>query len=96
MDMHWDAIIEGSWILQDFKYAEFLWMQTMHDVLNMSEYGWMMPYVWQGSEYGWSTFRRVLNKPLVLNMLGLKIWLGYECARVKKCAEYAWINLNMP
>ena len=28
--------------------------------------------LWQGSEYAWSTFQRVLNKPLVLNMLGLR------------------------
>ena len=57
---------------------------------------WLSDALWQGSEYAWSTFRRVLNKPLVLNKLGLKIWLGYECARVTQGVEYAWINLNMP
>ena len=57
---------------------------------------WLSDALWQGSKYAWSTFRRVLNKPLLLNMLGLKIWLGYECARVTQGVEYAWINLNMP
>ena len=30
--------------------------------------------LWQGSEYAWSMFHRVLNKPPIINMSGLKIW----------------------
>ena len=41
-----------------------------------------------GSEYAWSTFHRVLIKPPVLHMLGLRIWQGCEYARVTQGAEY--------
>ena len=43
---------------------------------------------WQGSEYVWSIFVRVLNQPLVLNMPGLKICQGCEYARVTHGAEH--------
>ena len=56
---------------------------------------WMNNALRQGSEYAWSTFCRILNKSLVLNMIGLKIWQGYGYARVTHGAEYAWISLNM-
>ena len=48
------------------------------------------------SEYAWWTFHKILNKPLFLNMSGLRIWQGCEYARVTQGAEYTWINLNMP
>ena len=32
-------------------------VQGLHEVLNMSEYGWNVP--WQGSKYAWSTFCKV-------------------------------------
>ena len=43
----------------------------------------------QGSEYAWSMFHRVLNKPLVLNMPGLRIWHNCEYVRVTQGTEYA-------
>ena len=43
---------------------------------------------WQGFEYTWSTFRRVLNKSPVLYTLGLRIWQGCKYARVTQCAQY--------
>ena len=63
-----------------------------------SEYAWIWlnNTVWQGSEYAWSTFHRALNKPLVLNMVGCRIWQGCEYVMVTQGAEYAWISLNMP
>ena len=33
---------------------------------------WLNNDLWQGSEYAYSTFPRVLNKAPVLNMLGLR------------------------
>ena len=63
-----------------------------------SEYAW----IWlnnvlsQGFQYDWFTFHKVLEKPPVLNMLGLRIWKGCEYARVTQSAEYLWISLNMP
>ena len=50
---------------------------------------WLNNALWQGSEYAWSTFHRVINNPPVLNMLGLRIWQGCEYARVTQVAEYA-------
>ena len=55
----------------------------MHKVLNMPS------VLWQGSEYAWSTLHRVLNKPPILNMLGLRIWQGCEYARATQGAEYS-------
>ena len=55
---------------------------------------WLNNALWQGSEYDWSTFHKVLNRPPVLNMPGLRIWQGCEYARVTQVAEYAWISLN--
>ena len=43
-----------------------------------------------------STFHRVLNKPLVLNMVLCRIWQGCEYVRVTQGAEYAWISQNIP
>ena len=37
--------------------------------------------LWQGSEYAWSMFHRVLN------MIGLRIWQDYEDVRVTQGAE---------
>ena len=42
--MRRDAIMEGFWIFQDSEYPGFLRMQVLHNVLNMAEYGWIMPY----------------------------------------------------
>ena len=67
--------------------SRFLRMQPLRKVLNMPQYGWIMPYV------------RVLNmpgEPTVLNMLGPKIYPGSKHARVTQGAEYASISLNMP
>ena len=48
---------------------------------------WLSTALWQGSEYAWSLFDRVLSKPSVLNMLGLRIWQSCEYARVTQGAE---------
>ena len=45
LKMRQDAIMEGFWIFQDSKYARFLRMQALPKVLNMPEYGWIMPYM---------------------------------------------------
>ena len=50
--------------------------------------------LWQGSEYVWPTFYRVLNKHPVLNMPRLRILQECEYARVTQGAKYAWISLN--
>ena len=42
--MRCEAIMEEFWILQDSGYARFLHMQELRKVLNMLEYGWIMPY----------------------------------------------------
>ena len=58
-----------------------------------SEYSWIWlnNALWQSSEYAWSTFHRVLSKPPVLYMPGLRIWQGCcEYARVTQSAKYAW------
>ena len=39
----------------------------------------------------WSTFQRVLNKPSVLNMPGLRIWQGCENEMVTQGAEYVLV-----
>ena len=43
---------------------------------------WLNNALWQDSEYAWSTFHRVLNRPPLLNMLRLRIWQCCEYARV--------------
>ena len=67
-------------------------------VAQSSEYVriWLNNALWQGSEYVWLTFHRVLNKPPVLNMPGLSIWLGCEYVRVTQGAEYVWVSLSLP
>ena len=42
LSMPQDAIMEELWIFQDSEYTRFLYMQTLHKVLNVSEYGWIM------------------------------------------------------
>ena len=39
-----DIIMDGFRISQDSEYVGFLHMQALHKILNMPEYGWMMPY----------------------------------------------------
>ena len=53
-------------------------ISTYVSVSQGSEYAWIWlnNALWQGSEYAWSSFHRVLNKPPVLNMPGLRIWEG--------------------
>ena len=56
-----DAIVEEFWIFHSSEYARFLYVQTLHKVLNMPEDGWIiandsvlnMPelIIWQGCEY---------------------------------------------
>ena len=67
---------------QDYAYAR---------VAQSSEYPWIWlnNALWQGSEYAWSRFHRDLNKPPVLNILGVKTWPGCKYARVTEGAEYA-------
>ena len=77
-------------------------MQALHKFwTNMPEYGWIMPektVLWQGSEYAWSKFYRLLNVRPVLNMTELE---DCEYVKVTQDAEYAlampqyaWICLN--
>ena len=55
---------------------------------------WLNNALLQGCEFAWSTFHSVLNKPTVLNMLGLWIWQGCEYTRVTQGVEYTWISQN--
>ena len=61
--------------------------------MNMAEYA-----LWQGSEYAWSKFHRVLNKPQVLNMPGFRIWQSLQrvlnVPEYALISQYAWICLN--
>ena len=90
-----DVIMEAFWIFQDSDNARFLRMQAF---AQGSEYAWIWlnNVLWQDSDYVWPTFHRELNKSLVLNMPGLRIWQGCEYTRVIQGAEYVWIGLNMP
>ena len=45
--------------------------------------------LWQGSQYAWSKFHRILNMPPVPNMSELGIWQGCKNTRVTQGAEYA-------
>ena len=56
---------------------------------------WLNNASWQGSEYVWSMPHRVLNKPPVPDMPGLRIWQGCKNPRVTQGAEYASISLNI-
>ena len=100
--MRQDAIMEGFWIFQHSEYVRFLHMQALHNILNIPEYGWIIPY------------GRVLN----INMPELRIWQricdGYtgcwislgktEYALIMSqnasiClnnTEYDWIYLHIP
>ena len=67
-------------------------MQALHKV-----WIWMNDALWQGSEYAWSMFHKVLNEPPLLNMSGLRIWQSCEYVNVTQImgyTDYAWINLN--
>ena len=75
----------------------------MCQVLNMSEFWTVVncckyDRVLNICQDAITTFHRVLNKPPVLNMPGLRIWQGceYEYVRITLRAEYAWISLDMP
>ena len=48
-------------------------MQALLKVLNMAEYVLIDPSLWHGSEYTWSMFHKVLDKPPVLNMPGFRM-----------------------
>ena len=37
LNMHWDAIMEGLSIFQDFEYVRFLYVQILHEVLNIRQ-----------------------------------------------------------
>ena len=71
------------------RYARF-WM-----CLNMAEKSLNKRFwLWQGSEYGWSKFQRVLNMHQVPNIPMLWIWQGCGYAKVTQGA--CWIYLNTP
>ena len=69
--------------------SEYVWIRLNNARINCSD-----RWLWQGSEYAWSKFHRILNMLLVLNMPGLRIRQGCEYARVTKDAEDAWICLE--
>ena len=76
---------------------------SVHEsVVQGSEYAsiWLNNVLWQSFEYTWSTFHRVLNKPPVLNMLGLRIWqydVNISQNMLRICEGYTefWIYLIM-
>ena len=84
LNMCRDAIMEGFWIFQDSEYPRFLLIQALLKVLNMPEYGWIMP---SGG---------VLNMP-GLRFEGFWINLRFiqGLHRVLEKPEYALIMLNI-
>ena len=44
LNMHWDAIMEGLSIFQDFEYVRFLYMQVLHKVLNIRHISHIQTY----------------------------------------------------
>ena len=86
--MRRDAIVEGFWIFQDSECARCLCMQALHKVLNILEYGWIMPYgrvlnmfgnASQGFASG-SKFARTQNM--------VRLWICDGCT--------GWVCLNKP
>ena len=77
-----NTIIEEFWIFHDSEYAKFLHMQTLHEVHNMPEYGWIMSYC------------RVLN--LLDQASGSKYARAQNMARFRTCEDYTrcWICLK--
>ena len=78
LSMHWDAIMEWFWIFKDSKYARFLHTQTLHKVLNVPEYGWIIP------EKTVLTIAK-LWMCLVKSFTGFWIASGSKC----QCSEYS-------
>ena len=81
LNMCLNTIMKGFQIFQDSEYIRFLHMQAFHKVLNMPEYA-----LWQGSAFSWAMFHRILNRPPVVDIPGLRIW----CLNMR---EYALIML---
>ena len=79
-----DAIMEGFCILQDSKYPRFLCMQVLYKILNLREYGWMMPYERVPWGFKWTS--------------GSKYARAHNMARllIYKCYTGCWICLNKP
>ena len=82
--------------MQLWKSSEYLGFRVCQvyvyaSVAEGSEYVfiWLNNVLCQDSEYAWSAFHSILNKPPILNMLGLRIWRGCECARVIQGAKFA-------
>ena len=74
LNMHQDAIMETLWVnISGFQECQ---VSAYTSIGQSSEYVsiWLNNSLWQGSEYAWSTFHRVLNKPPVLDMPELRIW----------------------
>ena len=92
LNMWRDAIKEEFWMFQNPEFVKFLHMQALRFWICLKNLFWL----WQGHEYNWSKFHRVLNMLPVLNLPGLRIWPGCYYTRVTRDCEYAWISLNMP
>ena len=85
--MHRDEVMEGS----EYSKIRVCQVSSCANIAQGPEYAsiCLNNTLWQGSEYSWSTFHRVLNKAAVLNMLGFRIWQGCKYARVTQGTEYA-------
>ena len=87
LNMRWDAIMEEFWVIKDSKYARLMHMQAMQKVLNMPEYGWIIPY------------GRLLNLPSE-RFTGFQIRLWFKRIWPNKpdytliMSRYGWICLN--
>ena len=89
-------IKEVFWIFQDCKYVRFLNMQALHKVLDMPEYGWIMPYgrVLNMPGPRWQCFKLTYSSNYVRaqNMARLLISEGYKgCWICLNKSEYALI-----
>ena len=86
-----DTIMKKLWIFQDSKNTRFLHMECCTRF-----WIWLNNTLWQGSEYVWSTFHRALNKPPVLNIVGLRIVVNMRLSqRVLNMPEWVWVRISL-
>ena len=109
--MRRDAIVEGFWIFQDSECARCLCMQALHKVLNILEYGWIMPYgrvlnmfgnASQGFASG-SKFARTQNMVRLWTCDGCTGWVilnkpdyALKMSQFLSNVEYDWIRWYIP
>ena len=86
-----DASMEGFWIFQGSGYARFLCIQALHKVLNMPDYGGIMPYdrVLNMSGQHFTGFKSTSGSKYERDQKKTQLWI---CEGYTGC----WICLNKP